>query len=37
LKWFKKDRYNNEEKKVFEKILQADDEIKNKKLNISKN
>lgn len=37
LKWFKKDSYNNEEKKVFEKILQADNEIKDKKLYISKN
>jgi hypothetical protein len=37
LKWFKTGSYNNEEKKIFGKILQADNDIKNKKLNISKN
>ncbi|GAA3924683.1 DUF3857 domain-containing protein [Chitinophaga oryziterrae] len=36
LKWFKKSSYNNEEKKVFGMILQADNEIKNKRLYISK-
>lgn len=36
LKWFKKSSYNNEEKKVFRKILQADNDIKDKRLYISK-
>jgi hypothetical protein len=37
LKWFKKSSYNNEEKKVFEQILEADNDMKNKRLYISKN
>jgi hypothetical protein len=37
LKWFKNSSYNNEEKKVFEQILEADNDMKNKILYISKN
>jgi len=36
LKWFKKGSYDNGEKKIFEKILQADNDIKDKRLRISK-
>lgn len=37
VKWFKKSSYAGEERKVFERMIKKDDELKTRKLNISSN
>ena len=37
VKWYKKSSYDGEEKRVFEKIIQADNDLKNSKLSLIQN